>query len=60
MAVPTDDPRMGDVIKIVNNEEFNPSGSKLHLGLIGFPYDKGVERNGGRVGSKDGPIALRK
>src|SRR5260221_10756122 len=28
--------------------------------LIGFACDEGVRRNGGRVGAKDGPRALRK
>src|SRR3954471_6320697 len=28
--------------------------------LIGFACDEGVRRNGGRVGAKDGPQALRK
>jgi len=28
--------------------------------LIGFACDEGVRRNGGRVGAKDGPVAIRK
>ncbi|AMV24529.1 Formimidoylglutamase [Gemmata sp. SH-PL17] len=30
------------------------------LALIGFACDEGVRRNGGRVGAKDGPRAIRK
>jgi len=56
----TDDPRMGDIIKRVETDSNYKASSKLHLGLLGFPYDEGVRRNGGRVGSKDGPIVLRK
>jgi len=28
--------------------------------LIGFACDEGVRRNGGRIGAKDGPVAIRK
>jgi formiminoglutamase len=28
--------------------------------LVGFACDEGVRRNGGRVGAKDGPLAIRK
>jgi formiminoglutamase len=28
--------------------------------LIGFPYDEGVRRNGGRIGAAEGPSYFRK
>jgi formiminoglutamase len=36
------------------------SGEEGDLVLLGFPYDIGVERNGGRIGAKEGPTAFRK
>lgn len=30
------------------------------LVLLGFPYDIGVSRNGGRVGACEGPASVRK
>lgn len=35
------------------------SGSPPGIVLIGFACDEGVRRNGGRVGAKDGPRAIR-
>jgi formiminoglutamase len=35
-------------------------GAEPGVVLIGFACDEGVRRNGGRVGAKDGPRALRK
>ena len=35
-------------------------GSPPGIALIGFACDEGVRRNGGRVGAKDGPVAIRK
>lgn len=31
----------------------------MHVGLLGFPHDEGVRRNGGRVGAAGGPSAFR-
>lgn len=31
----------------------------VHVGLLGFPHDEGVKRNGGRVGAAGGPAAFR-
>lgn len=33
--------------------------SGIQVGLIGFPHDEGVRRNGGRIGAADGPEAFR-
>eukprot|EP01135_Chromosphaera_perkinsii_P007857 Nk52_evm49s1020 gene=Nk52_evmTU49s1020 len=49
------DPRMGDLIvekSVLDGEE--------DVVLIGFPYDEGVDRNGGRVGAAKGPETMRK
>ncbi|KJE88853.1 arginase [Capsaspora owczarzaki ATCC 30864] len=45
------DPRLGELIQ---------QGSAGRLVLLGFPFDEGVRRNGGRLGSKDGPDSVRK
>lgn len=37
-----------------------PATAHRSIGLIGFACDEGVRRNNGRVGAKEGPIALRK
>lgn len=37
-----------------------PFIAQKSIGLIGFACDEGVRRNNGRVGAKEGPIALRK
>ena len=45
-----DDIRLGDILGM---------GDDGDIVLIGFPYDEGVRRNGGRVGSRLGPSAFR-
>eukprot|EP00298_Acanthocystis_sp_HF-20_P029616 c8523_g2_i1.p1 GENE.c8523_g2_i1~~c8523_g2_i1.p1 ORF type:complete len:246 (-),score=109.30 c8523_g2_i1:20-757(-) len=50
-GVKADDPRMGSIIT---------SGNDGNIVLIGFPFDEGVRRNGGRLGSKSGPEYFRK
>jgi len=44
------------------HQRVQPLGEKSPPGvvLIGFACDEGVRRNGGRVGAKDGPRAIRK
>lgn len=49
------DARMGDIVK---RGEKNFSG-EIKVGILGVPTDEGVKRNGGRVGAKDGPDAIR-
>ncbi len=51
MAVYPDDPRTGDIIS---------NGEAGDVVLLGFPYDEGVRRNGGRIGAAGGPESLRK
>ncbi|KAJ3074626.1 hypothetical protein HDU98_010717 [Podochytrium sp. JEL0797] len=43
------DPRVADLIH---------SGIGKHVTIIGFPYDDGVKRNGGRPGAAKGPAAF--
>ncbi len=49
------DLRMGD---IVQRGEKNFS-HEIQIGIVGMPTDEGVKRNGGRVGAKDAPDAIR-
>jgi formiminoglutamase len=46
----TDDPKLGHIIT---------KGTDGDVVLLGFPFDEGVRRNGGRVGSKLGPSTMR-
>lgn len=47
-----DDPRMGTL--------FTDDFAKARVVLIGFPYDEGCVRNGGRKGAASGPAAFRR
>eukprot|EP00761_Pharyngomonas_kirbyi_P000375 gb/GECH01000375.1/.p1 GENE.gb/GECH01000375.1/~~gb/GECH01000375.1/.p1 ORF type:complete len:306 (+),score=98.05 gb/GECH01000375.1/:1-918(+) len=47
----SDDPRLGDIITPGNDGD---------IVLVGYPYDEGVKRNGGRVGAAGGPAAIRR
>lgn len=65
------DLRMGDVMVDVSQPVEGLSGRELEVqeeviaagvargdvALVGFPYDEGVRRNGGRVGAADAPAA---
>ena len=46
-----DDPRLGSIIR---------PGMEGRVVLVGFPFDEGCIRNGGRAGSKTGPAYVRK
>jgi hypothetical protein len=46
----TDDPRMGDWIQHTNTIPSLQSEINSHIVILGFPYDEGCKRNGGRVG----------
>ncbi|KAJ3229067.1 hypothetical protein HDU81_005682 [Chytriomyces hyalinus] len=50
-GAPLVDKRVADLIQ---------PGVGKHVTLIGFPYDIGVARNGGRIGARDGPAAFFK
>lgn len=52
VASRSDDPRMG----VLFTDEFD----ECRVVLIGFPYDEGCVRNGGRAGAKLGPVAFRR
>lgn len=49
------DPRMGDIVRR-GEKQFS---SDITVGIIGVPTDEGVKRNGGRIGAKEGPDAIR-
>jgi len=49
------DPRMGDTA-LRGEENYT---DEVTVGILGVPTDEGVKRNGGRVGAKDGPDAIR-
>jgi len=46
----SDDPRLADIMY---------PGTEGHVVLLGFPYDEGVGRNGGRLGARQGPAKIR-
>lgn len=63
--MPTDDPRLGDVIKIITLEDFvkhceSTKSQKPRIALVGFPYDEGTRRNNGRVGGAEGSTVVRR
>ena len=49
------DLRMGD-ISLRGEKNFT---NEIKVGIIGVPTDEGVKRNGGRIGAKNGPDAIR-
>ena len=49
------DPRMGDIV-LHGEKKFS---NDVKIGIIGVPTDEGVKRNGGRIGAKEGPDAIR-
>ncbi|MFA6439833.1 MAG: formimidoylglutamase, partial [Bacteriovoracaceae bacterium] len=50
------DPRMGDRV-LYGEKNFS---NDITIGIVGVPVDDGVKRNGGRIGAKGGPEAIRK
>lgn len=50
------DPRMGDIV-LHGEKQYT---DEMKVGIVGVPVDEGVKRNGGRVGAKDGPDAIRR
>lgn len=53
-----DDPRMGDLARMVSLQEFDRQ--RWDWAIIGLPDDRGVALNGGRPGAAHGPAAIRK
>ncbi|KAJ3207972.1 hypothetical protein HDU82_003086 [Entophlyctis luteolus] len=51
------DPRVCD---LVLSAAAPAAGPAPHVTIVGFPYDTGVQRNGGRVGARLGPAAFLK
>ncbi len=51
----TSDPRMGDLV-LRGEKNFTDD---VTVGIIGVPTDEGVKRNGGRIGAREGPDAIR-
>ena len=41
-------------------QELIKPGDEGDIFIVGFPYDEGVRRNGGRVGAASGPSSFRK
>jgi formiminoglutamase len=52
-----EDPRLGDIIKPLTTLFTAPF--KGDIVILGFPFDEGVKRNGGRVGASRGPRSFR-
>ena len=62
MTALKEDPRLRDIIiKVDQNDlsSFKHDASKIGIGIVGFPFDEGCKRNGGREGAKDGPKVFR-
>lgn len=56
------DPRLRDIIIKVDQSKLsslNHDPNKTGIALIGFPFDEGTIRNGGRGGSRNGPSVFR-
>ena len=49
------DPRMGDLV-LRGEKKFT---NDVKIGIVGVPTGEGVKRNGGRIGAKEGPDAIR-
>ena len=49
-----EDPRIKDVIQTFD------AGQDFNIVIVGFPYDEGIRRNGGRLGAQKGPESFRK
>lgn len=49
-----DDPRVGRLLGTKLSRE-----QVARVSLVGFAVDRGVQRNGGRVGANEGPLAIR-
>lgn len=68
MQFNTDDPRLGDYVKACTLSDLHSYSQSRILSqpprsgivIVGFPYDEGTIRNGGRAGSCDGPDAARR
>ena len=54
-----DDPRMGSIISPDDGQVTSTPDCTV-IAIVGFPYDEGCERNGGRIGAKDGPKVFRR
>lgn len=50
-----EDLRLGDVVV----PQPQMTAVKSQLAVIGYPDDRGIQANGGRVGAKDGPTGIR-
>ena len=53
MSSSSDDPRLGSILLNYNKDQI------YDVVFIGFPYDEGCIRNGGRYGGKNGPNEIR-
>lgn len=57
----SDDIRVGDLIRPYRDrKDVDPGFTKPCIVIVGFPFDEGVRRNGGRVGASFGPVFFRR
>ncbi|KAL9650696.1 hypothetical protein ABK040_001752 [Willaertia magna] len=49
-----------ELIKEFKNQFNNLDQHTIDIAIIGFPFDEGCKRNGGRIGAKEGPKSFRK
>lgn len=57
-----DDVRLGNFVRSIQAplSEILPQIKKTDFIVLGYPDDRGVDRNGGRLGASDGPDEIRK
>lgn len=55
----SDDPRMGTLIQPIASYK-QRAGVRTRVAIVGFPYDEGCVRNGGRYGAGNGPSVFRR
>jgi formiminoglutamase len=55
----SDDPRLGDLIKEIDLNTYPVEQLQDSVVLLGFPWDEGVRRNGGRIGAAEAPSIVR-
>lgn len=53
------DPRMGDIVRRLEPDEYAPVSGGADILLVGVPEDRGIARNFGRTGAAGGPDAIR-
>ena len=58
-----EDPRLREIIIKIDQSTLptfkHSDHSKIGIAILGFPFDEGCKRNGGRIGAKNGPSVFR-